>query len=55
MTTRKQSVIKILLFIARYINDDERFTDELKALSTHFSAKEGWSARWNDPKEGRDA
>lgn len=44
MTTRKTVVIRILLFLARWINDDSGISKELSDLVIHINVQ-----RWEKP------
>ncbi len=37
MTERRKSLIRILMFVARLVNDDVEITEELKTLTTHLA------------------
>lgn len=39
MTICKRMVVRILLFLARYINDDPHFAEELKHLSNYITTE----------------
>ena len=37
MTERRKTLIRILMFVARLVNDDTEIVEELKTLTTHLS------------------
>lgn len=37
MTVRKRLVVKLLLFVARLINDDDSWSKDLSQLETHVN------------------
>jgi hypothetical protein len=43
MTNRKAIVIRILLLIARIVNDDDTLAAELKTIETHINVHGGKS------------